>query len=85
MAQRVIEATELLIDQPHLGRPGPHSGAREWVVHGTPYILVYRVSEEIIRKRLVLPMIWSDDPYNCRPLAVPAAKSPSTTATTSGS
>lgn len=48
MAKRVIEATRLLTDQPHLGRPGPHAGTREWVVRDTPYILVYRLSDEII-------------------------------------
>jgi len=42
MARRVMDATELLRDQPHLGRPGLHSGTHEWVVGDTPYILVYR-------------------------------------------
>ena len=48
MAERVIEATELLQEQPYLGRPGLRRGTREWVVRRTPYILVYRISEEVI-------------------------------------
>lgn len=28
--------------RPALGRPGRLSGTREWVVYGTPYLLVYR-------------------------------------------
>lgn len=48
MAERVAEATELLQDQPHLGRQGLRASTREWVVRDTPYILVYRVGEDVI-------------------------------------
>lgn len=32
---------------PYMGRHGRASGTREWVVHGLPYIIVYRVDEEL--------------------------------------
>jgi plasmid stabilization system protein ParE len=28
---------------PYMGRPGKSPGTREWVVHGLPYLIVYRV------------------------------------------
>lgn len=31
---------------PYMGRRGKASDTREWVVHGLPYIIVYRVDEE---------------------------------------
>jgi len=41
----LLEASaRVLIDQPHMGRPGRVEGSRELVVAGTPYILPYRVS-----------------------------------------
>ncbi len=38
----VIERAELLDDHPALGRTGRMPGTREFVVSGTPFILVYR-------------------------------------------
>jgi toxin ParE1/3/4 len=43
MASRVIEAVELLQDQPNLGRPGRLADTKELVVSGTPFVVVYRV------------------------------------------
>lgn len=43
MAGRVREAVEFLPEQPNLGRPGRVPGTREFVVSGTPFIVVYRV------------------------------------------
>ncbi len=34
---------EILDDQPAIGRPGRARGTREFVVTGTPFILVYRL------------------------------------------
>jgi plasmid stabilization system protein ParE len=30
-----------------MGRPGRAAGTREWVVHGLPYLIVYRVDETL--------------------------------------
>jgi len=43
VAVRILEAIELLADQPHIGRPGRIVGIRELVISGTPYIIPYRV------------------------------------------
>lgn len=43
MAERVREAAEYLIEQPHMGRPGRVINTRELVVSGTPFILIYWV------------------------------------------
>ncbi len=43
---------EILDDQPGIGRPGRVRGTREFVVTGTPFILVYRIQNaqvEILR------------------------------------
>ncbi len=42
MAHRIVDAAQRLCMRPALGRPGRVSGTREWVVYGTPYLLVYR-------------------------------------------
>jgi toxin ParE1/3/4 len=31
---------------PYMGRRGKAPGTREWVVHGLPYIIVYRIDDE---------------------------------------
>ncbi len=39
----VLTRAGILDDQPRIGRPGRVAGTREFVVTGTPFILVYRV------------------------------------------
>ena len=43
VAQRILDAIELLVSQPHLGRPGRVIGTRELVVSNTPYVIPYRM------------------------------------------
>jgi len=43
VAVRIIEAVELLRNQPERGRPGRIPGTRELVVPHTPYLVPYRV------------------------------------------
>ena len=45
VAKRIIEATQLLTNQPHIGRAGRIMGTRELVIAGTPYVIPYRVRE----------------------------------------
>ena len=40
---RIIEAVEILADFPNAGRPGRRAGTREYVIAGTPYVVMYRV------------------------------------------
>lgn len=47
MAQRVWTAARGLGEHPGMGRPGRVGGTREWVITGTPYIVVYRVRHEV--------------------------------------
>jgi len=42
LAQRIVDSAAMLAQQPAIGRPGLRPGTREWVVSGTPYILVCR-------------------------------------------
>jgi toxin ParE1/3/4 len=46
IAQKVWDASRMLCDHPDMGRRGHVEGTREWVVSGTPYLIVYRVKEE---------------------------------------
>ncbi len=39
---RIIDAVELLADQPGIGRLGRVEGTRELVIAGTPFIVPYR-------------------------------------------
>lgn len=41
VAQRIWNASQLLADQPGMGRPGRVTGTRELVIPGLPYILPY--------------------------------------------
>jgi len=43
MAGPVQEAAEYLIDQPNIGRPGRLVNTREFVITGTPFIVIYWV------------------------------------------
>ena len=47
MAQRVWTAAMTLAEHPGMGRPGRVDGTREWVITGTPYLVVYRVRHEV--------------------------------------
>ena len=46
---RIRDAVEQLADHPHLGRPGRVDGTREFVIAGTPFIVVYRVLNNRLR------------------------------------
>ena len=41
VAQKIWDASQMLVEQPGLGRPGRVSGTRELIVPGFPYILPY--------------------------------------------
>lgn len=45
-ALHVIDAVDTLSRQPQIGRSGRIDGTREYVVAGTPYILIYRVRKQ---------------------------------------
>jgi plasmid stabilization system protein ParE len=61
VAQRIWEASQLLADQPGIGRPGRVPGTREPVVSGLPYILPYVEKRDyvvilrVIRKSMKWP------------------------------
>ncbi len=63
LAKRILNAINLLANQPSMGRPGRVSGTRELVVTGSPYIIPYRVknnSIEILRI-LHVAMEWPEE------------------------
>jgi toxin ParE1/3/4 len=51
-ADRIVEKITLSIDglrhHPSMGRPGRVPGTRELVIPGTPYIVPYRVRNEVV-------------------------------------
>jgi toxin ParE1/3/4 len=48
LVQRILNGLNLLVNQPHSGRPGRVTGTREFIVPGTSYIIPYRVRGERI-------------------------------------
>ena len=52
--ERIWKATQVLAEQPGIGRPGRVPGTRELVVPGTPYIVPYRVVENVVHILRVL-------------------------------
>lgn len=54
VTKRIRQVTNLLIDQPHIGRPGRIHGTRELIVTGTPYIVPYRVKRNVLEILRVL-------------------------------
>lgn len=49
IAGRVLDAVDLLLSQPTIGRVGRIEGTREWPVKQTPYLLAYRVEADTIQ------------------------------------
>jgi len=54
MAERIIQATERLTTFPNSGRPGRLPHTRELVIPGTPFILPYRVKNDVVEILAVL-------------------------------
>lgn len=53
-AQKILDRirqhiSSLLPENPHIGRPGRALGTRELVITRTPYVVPYRVSENVIQ------------------------------------
>ncbi len=48
IARRILNAVNLLTEQPGMGRRGRVHNTRELVVSGTPYIIPYRVKNKNI-------------------------------------
>lgn len=46
---KILRAVSLLIERPGLGRVGRIAGTRELVVSGTPFVVPYRVAENVIQ------------------------------------
>jgi len=60
VAQRIWDASQLLADQPGMGRPGRVAGTRELVISGLPYILPYieKAGTLIILRVMHTSMKW---------------------------
>jgi len=54
LADRIIRATERLTAFPDSGRPGRLPHTRELVVPGTPFVLPYRVKNDVVEILAVL-------------------------------
>jgi toxin ParE1/3/4 len=53
LAARIDEATALLVEFPDLSRSGRVRGTRELVVSGTPWIIIYRLTDSVEVLRLL--------------------------------
>jgi len=48
VALRIYEATGGLVQFPHRGRRGRKAGTRELILAGSPYLVIYRVREDVV-------------------------------------
>lgn len=48
VAATILQAVELLRNQPRIGRPGRILGTRELVIPGTPYVIPYRIQSDTL-------------------------------------
>jgi toxin ParE1/3/4 len=46
---RVEETVDYLLHFPHMGKAGLVEGTREFVLSGTPYILVFRIKHDVVQ------------------------------------
>jgi plasmid stabilization system protein ParE len=46
LASRILQAVDLLVEAPNMGRPGRVPATREFVVVGTRYLIVYRTRSQ---------------------------------------
>ena len=54
MADLIIKATNMLADWPELGKPGRAAGTRIFVIPGTPFLAVYKLTQtQVIITRLL--------------------------------
>ena len=60
VARIIWDVSQLLVDQPGIGRPGRVAGTRELVISGLPYILPYieKVDTVIILRVMHTSMKW---------------------------
>lgn len=48
VAATILQAVELLPDNPAIGRPGRLIDTRELVISGTPYLMPYRIMGDVV-------------------------------------
>ncbi len=56
IARRIRASVLKLVQFPYIGRPGDDLMTREWRVQRTPYLVVYRLSGEVIE----ITRVWHD-------------------------
>lgn len=49
IVERIFDAVDRLADQPLQGRPGRITGTRELVIPRSPYIVIYRVRDQVVQ------------------------------------
>ena len=49
LVTRIEAVTEYLLQFPRMGKMGLVSGTREFVLSGTPYIIAFRVREDVVQ------------------------------------
>lgn len=61
--ERISAQSQTLVQFPHSGRPGRIDGTRELVIGQTPFIVAYRVTDDVVRILRVLhgAQEWPDD------------------------
>uniref|UniRef100_B0T7Z6 Addiction module toxin, RelE/StbE family n=1 Tax=Caulobacter sp. (strain K31) TaxID=366602 RepID=B0T7Z6_CAUSK len=61
--ERISAQSQTLIQFPHSGRPGRIEGTRELVIGQTPFVVAYRVTDDLVRILRVLhgAQEWPED------------------------
>lgn len=63
VVKRILQAIDILSEQPGIGRQGRVLNTRELIISGTPYLVPYRVKNEVIEILRVFhcAMQWPED------------------------
>jgi toxin ParE1/3/4 len=64
VSKKILSTLSLLSTQPEIGRPGRVPNTRELVISNTPYIIPYRVKNDVVEVIRVLhsSMQWPEQP-----------------------
>jgi toxin ParE1/3/4 len=63
VVKKILRTIDILSEQPSMGRPGRVTHTRELIVSGTPYIVPYRVKNNVIEILRIFhcAMQWPED------------------------
>lgn len=62
IVKKILNSIDMLSEQPGIGRPGRVLNTRELIISGTPYIVPYRVKNNVVEILRVFhcSMLWPE-------------------------